>query len=169
MGRLIPLAKPGKDPGQAKSYRTIALLSPVAKLIERLLLPEFNFNVNFQEHQHGFRKERATTTALNCISFYIKAGLNKAKPRQRTLMVALDLTAAFDTVDHHHLLNPIASSNLSNNTKRWILAYLRDRHTYVEFRDTKSKSRKVKQGVPQGGVLSPVLFNLYVKNASTRE
>ena len=77
-------------------------------------------------------------------------------------MVALDLTAAFDTVDHHHLFNDIANSNLSNNTKRWILAYLRGRRTYVEFRDTKSKRRKVKQGVPQGGVLSLVLFNIYL-------
>ena len=128
----------------------------MAKLIERLLLPEFNFKVNFQEHQHGLRKERSTTTALNCISIYIKAGLNQAKSRQRTL------TAAFDTVDHHHLLNDIASSNLSNNTKRWILAYLRGRHTYAELRDTKSKRRNVKQGVPRGGVLSPVLFNFYM-------
>ena len=78
-------------------------------------------------------------------------------------MVTLDLTAAFDTVNHHHLLNDIASSDLSNDTKRRILAYLRGRHTYVEFSDTKSIRRKVKQGVPQGGVLSPVLFNLYVK------
>ena len=61
-------------------------------------------------------------------------------------MVALDLTAAFDTVNHHHLLNYIASSDLSNNTKRRILAYLRGRLTYLEFSDTKSKRRKVKQG-----------------------
>ena len=71
VGRKIPLAKPGKDPKQAKSYRPIALLSPVASLIERLLLPDFNFNVDFQEHQHGFRKERSKTTELNCISIYI--------------------------------------------------------------------------------------------------
>ena len=144
MGRVIPLAKPGKDSEQA-NYRPIALLSPVA------LLRIFR-NINT-----GFKKK---SDNLNCISVYIKAGLNQAKPRQRTLMVALDLTAAFDTIEHNHLLNNIASSNLSNNTKRWILAYLRGRHTYVEFRDTKPKRRKVKQGIPQGGVLPPVLFNL---------
>ena len=64
--------------------------SPVTKLIERLLIPELNLNVNFQEHKHGYRKESSTTTALNCISFYKKAGLNQAKPFQRTLMVVLD-------------------------------------------------------------------------------
>ena len=75
-------------------------------------------------------------------------------------MVAVDLTAAFETVDYYHLLNDIASSNLSNNTKRRILAYLHGwilTHWIIEF-----KRRKMKQVVPQGGVFSPVLLNLHM-------
>ena len=140
---MIPLPKPGKDPEQSKSYRPIALLSPIAKLIERILLPELDLYLEFKNHQHGFRKERSTTTALNCIVNRTKTGLNNKKPCDRTLLVALDLTAAFDTVDHQLLLDDVVSSNLSNNTKRWIASYHQGRQTYVEFRDKKSKNPSV--------------------------
>ena len=103
IGRVIPLHKPGKPADEAKSFRPIALLSPIAKIIEKLLLNDF-WNIPLKEHQHGFRPQRSTTTALNVITHNIKEGLNKAKPCHRTLLVALDLTAAFDTVDHGILL-----------------------------------------------------------------
>ena len=74
------------------------------------------------------------------------------------------MSKAFDTVNHGILLGHIEQSTLPTNLKRWIANYLQGRQTYVDFRGTKSKYRKVKQGVPQGGVLSPLLFNLYLRN-----
>lgn len=77
-------------------------------------------------------------------------------------MVALDLSRAFDTVSHTTLFSDIMSTNIHNQLKRWLIGYLRGRQSYVEFRNTRSKYRKIRQGVPQGGVLSPTLFNLYM-------
>ena len=89
----------------------------------------------------------------------IKSRLNKPKPCHHILLVALDLKLAFDTVSHD-----INNTDLPNHAKRWLLSYLRDRRTYTEYEGTRSKRRKVKQGVPQGGVISPFLFNLYMRS-----
>ena len=161
-GRIIPLLKPGKSASEGKSYRPISLLSPAAKILESLLLPTISDSIQFAQHQHGFMKGRSTNTALHEISEHITKGLNIKRPVDRTVLVALDLSRAFDTVNHDILLTDISKLNLNANIKRFLCAYLRGRCTYVEFRGSKSKYRKMKQGVPQGGVLSPILFNLYM-------
>ena len=161
-GRIVPLLKPNKPADEGKSYRPVSLLSPLAKILEGLLLPKILQEVELKEHQHGFRKKRSTTTALHAISSHIKKGLNKSKPVDRTVMVAVDLTCAFDTVSHNILLQDISELPLCPFIKRFLVGYLRGRKTYVEFRGVRSKCRKMRQGVPQGGVLSPLLFNLYM-------
>ena len=161
-GRIIPLLKPKKAVDQGPSYRPISLLSPPAKILESILLPEISNSINYAPHQHGFRKGHSTTTALQSISDHITKGLNQNKPVDRTIAVAIDLSRAFDTVNHEILLNDILHLPLNSNIKKFLNAYIRGRQTYVEFRNTRSKFRKMRQGVPQGGVLSPVLFNLYM-------
>ena len=161
-GRIIPLLKPGKSPSEGKSYRPVSLLSPAAKILESLILPDLTESINFADHQHGFMKGRSTNTALHKLSEHVTTGLNKDRPIDRTVVVALDLSRAFDTVNHEILLTDISKLNLNGNIKRFLCAYLRGRYTYVEFRGSRSKPRKMKQGVPQGGVLSPTLFNLYM-------
>ena len=161
-GKIIPLSKPNKPADKGPSYRPISLLSPSAKILEAILHPDIRNAVNFAEHQHGFRKGRSTTTALQGLKNKITEGLNRKKPVHRTVVVAIDLSKAFDTVDHELLLKDIMDLQLNDHIKRFLCAYLRGRQTYVVFRGAKSKFRKVKQGVPQGGVLSPTLFNLYM-------
>ena len=119
------------------------------------------------DHQHGFRKGRSTTTALYEIHCHITRGLKKRKLVDRTVLVALDLRAAFDTVNINKLLNIILASKIPKYTKRWLCSYLRGRQTYVEFRNAKSTFCKVRAGVPQGGVLSPILFNAYMSGLPT--
>ena len=165
--RIIPLLKPGKPQDEGPSYRPISLLSPAAKLLEGLVLAPLQESANLAEHQHGFRKGRSTTTALHDIVSHIKAGLNREKPVKRTVMVAVDLSRAFDTVDHDILLTDIAKINLNTKIKRFMVAYLRGRQSYVEFRGSTSRYRKLRQGVPQGGVLSPTLFNIYMCEVPT--
>ena len=162
LGRIIPLHKPKKPASEGPSYRPISLLSPAAKLLESVLQAPITTAINLAAHQHGFRRGRSTTTALQDIHHHIQRGLNKRKPVDRTVVVAIDLSKAFDTVNHETLLTDIYHLNLNSNIKRFLAAYLRGRQTYVEFRNVRSKYRKVKQGVPQGGVLSPILFNLYM-------
>ncbi|MCP3661039.1 MAG: hypothetical protein GY696_00860 [Gammaproteobacteria bacterium] len=102
-----------------------------------------------------------TTTALHDITEFINKGLNQCKPVDRTIAVAIDLSKAFDTVNHAQLLEDINELNLNCHIKRFLFAYLRGRQTYVEYNGSKSKFRKIKQGFLQGGVLLPTLFNLY--------
>ena len=87
-------------------------------------------------------------------------GFNK-RPCDRSVLVAIDLTAAFDTVNHEKLLNYVNESTLPDTLEQFLNCYIRGRSTYVELREHKSKHRRVKQGVPQGGVLS-LLFNYYM-------
>ena len=161
-GRIIPLLKPGKPADEGSSYRPISLLSPLAKILESILLPTITESINLADHQHGFRKGHSTTTALQQLNTTISNGLNMKQPVDRTVVVAIDLSKAFDTVDHDLLLEDIHNLQLNGYIKRFLCAYIRGRQTYVEFRGSKSRYRTMRQGVPQGGVLSPVLFNLYM-------
>ena len=163
-GKIIPLLKPGKPIDEGKSYRPISLLSPAAKIMEKLILPELSAAVKLQDHQHGFRKNRSTVTALQEVNFHIASGLNRRKPPHRTILVAVDLSRAFDTVDHELLLKDILQLEVSDTLIKFLCSYLRGRQQHTIFRNCKSKCRVVRQGVPQGGVLSPLLFNLYMSS-----
>ena len=162
VGKIIPLLKPNKPADQGTSFRPISLLSPPAKTLESIILSEIQQSITLAPHQHGFRSGRSTQTALQEITDYVTDGLNRPKPRHRTVLVAIDLSKAFDTVNHDILFDDIANLPLNNYIKRFLLSYLRGRLTYVVFRGRKSRYRKMRQGVPQGGVLSPTLFNLYM-------
>lgn len=130
--------------------------------MESLLLPLLTEEIALADHQHGFRKQHSTVTALHHISVQISTGLNQRLPCERSVLAALDLSKAFDTVDHDILLNDILETSIPGQIKRWLYNYLKGRQTYVEFRNTKSRYCRQKQGVPQGGVISPLLFNLYL-------
>ena len=166
-GKIIPLLKPGKPIDEGKSYRPISLLCPAAKILEKLILPEVSAAVKLQDHQHGFRKHHSTTTALQEVNHHIASNLNRKAPCHRTILVALDLSRAFDTVDHELLLKDILHLELSGTLIKFLCSYLRGRQQYTVFRNCKSKFRVVRQGVPQGGVLSPLLFNLYMSSLPT--
>jgi hypothetical protein len=121
-GRIIPLLKPGKPADEGTSFRPISLLSPPAKILEKVLLPEINKAVNLARHQHGFRKGHSTNTALHTINNHITKGLNKNKPVDRTVTVAIDLSRAFDTVDHDILHEDILGLHLNGHIKRFLYA-----------------------------------------------
>ena len=109
---VIPIPKPGKDSSQGTSYRPISLLCPAAKVLEALILPTINEFLSPAKDQHGFRPKHSTTSALLQLTTDIETGFNQQKPPHRTVCVAIDLTAAFDTVSHDILLSKIAGSSL---------------------------------------------------------
>ncbi|GAB0099134.1 hypothetical protein DMENIID0001_149740 [Sergentomyia squamirostris] len=162
--RVIPILKPGKPANRGSSYRPISLLSPLAKVMESTLLSWLKCNFQLADHQHGFRELHSTTTALQIIQKKISDGLNQKKPCARSILVALDLSKAFDTVPLDQLLEDIHNTTLPAQIKRWLHGYLTGRLTSVEFRNKRSGARVLRQGVPQGGVLSPLLFNLYMSH-----
>ena len=94
---IIPILKSGKD-NIGKNWRPISLLCPAAKMLEKHLLPKILTHIPFHPAQHGFRPKHSTCTVLSTITTDIAAGFSRKKPAHRTVLVALDLTAAFDNV-----------------------------------------------------------------------
>ena len=109
---IIPIPKPGKHTSQGSSYRPISLLCPAVKVLESLILPTINKYLQHAPDQHGFRQEHSTTSALLQLTSDIAMGFNQRKPPDRTVCVAVDLSAAFDTVCHNKLLSKITRSPL---------------------------------------------------------
>ena len=159
---IIPLLKPGKPAGESGSYRPVSLLCPSIKILERLILPSLNEYLPIPEYQHGFRKLHSTVSALIDLNQDISSGFNQKKPADRTVLLQIDMSKAFDMVSHQKLIKGLNNSNLPPHLKRWFSCYLHGRQSKVSFRNTKSKSRNVRGGVPQGAVTSPVLFNFYL-------
>ena len=126
------------------SYRPISLLSPLAKIPKNLLLSLLQDSITLAEHQHRFREGRSTAAALQQITDHIRTGLNKNKPVDLTVMVAIDLSKAFNMVHHEIHLKDISELPLNSRIKRFLASYLRGRQTYVEM----SKLCKMRQGVP---------------------
>ena len=129
---VIPIPKPGKDSSQGISYRPISLLYPAAKV---LYINEF---ISPAKDQHGFRPRHSTTSSLLRLTTDIETGFNQRKPPHRTVCVAIDLTAAFDTVCHDILISKIDESSLLPAITRWLSCYLRGRQAATSFRGNKS-------------------------------
>ena len=121
--------------------------------------PKHNKFLSPAKDQHSFRPRHSTTSALLQLTTDIETGFNQQKPPQCTVCVAIDLTAAFDTVSHDTLISKIVGSSLPPAITRWLSCYLRGRQAATSFRGTKSSMRIVRTGSPQGSKLSPSLFN----------
>ena len=161
---IIPILKPGKAADQSSSYRPISLLCPAVKILEKLLLPQVTDSLSRAPSQHGFAPFHSTTTALLPVVTKIAEGFNAIKPPSRSATVAIDISKAFDSVDHTLLLDQISHSTLHSNLVRWLAAYLRGRTASCHYLAAKSPLKIIHTGVPQGSVLSPSLFNYFVSD-----
>ena len=111
----IPLLKPGKSPDLGPSYRPISLLCPEINVLERLNLPVLSASLASSPSQHGFKARHSTVTALLPLTSNVVRGFNERKPAVRTGLLCVDLSKAFDVVDHHRLLKKIGFSDLHSN------------------------------------------------------
>ena len=130
--------------------------------METLILTTVNTHLLPASDQHGFRTGHLTTSALLQLTSDVATGFTQRKPPHRTVYVAVDLTAAFDTVNHNALLSKIARSTIPEATCRWLLNYIRGRQSVTSSRGVKSKARIIHTGVPQGSKLSPTLFSFHI-------
>ena len=157
------LKKRDLDPDSAKSYRPISNLTFISKLIERIVSRRLTSYLS--EHnllptvQSAYRQNHSTETAsLKIVSDVLDA----ADTGHVTLLALLDLSAAFDTVDHNILLSrQECSYGFSGTVLKWIASYLKNRSQTVVFAGIKSAPTSLLYGVPQGSVLGPLFFNLY--------
>ena len=153
---------PNTETWQGHLSRNFSLLCPAAKVLESLILSTINKYLQPAPDQHGFRQDHSTTSALLQMTTYIAMGFKQRKPPDRTICVAVYLSAAFDTVCHNNLLSKINRSQIPPATARWRSCYQRGRQANTCFRGVKSTSEKVNTGVPQGSKLSPSLFSFYI-------
>ena len=158
---IIPILKKNKTPTHVKSYRPVSLLSCLSKTLEAMLgtrLEHWVEAINLlPETQAGFRKVRSTLDCLSNICQTAFDSLNKKK-MERTLVVAVDFTAAFDRVWRGGLLRQLAEAGIPHLWLRWIRSWLADRKARVRWGQRLGKWRKLHQGVPKGSPLSPLLF-----------
>ena len=162
IAHVTPLPKVLK-PCSVNDYRPISILSILSKALEKIVYDQvvsFLLRNNLMDiFQSGFRKLHSTTTALLRITEDIRLGFGRG---DITIMVSLDFSKAFDCVVHEILLAKMASLNFSETSIKWFNSYLRERKHRVKNSAGFSKWRDIECGVPQGSVLGPLLYSLYI-------
>ena len=160
---MIPILKKGKDKTKAESYRPISLTSCVGKLMERLvnsrLMWHLEQNGKLSPEQAGFRQHRSTEDQVTLVAQSIEDAIQDKK---HTLAVWLDMEKAFDKVWRDGLRLKLRRCGVTGKMYTWISQYLYNRQARVKLQGHKSKKRLLTQGVPQGGVLSPTLFLIFI-------
>ena len=162
---IIPLLKTGKPPELASSYRPIALTSCPGKLLERLVNNRLTWRLEkcaiLSPHQFGFRPKRSTCDALLYFSESIYSGFSN---NECTTAVLIDFEAAFDRVSRISIIAQCMKIGLKGNILQYIVHFLRDRTIKTKINETLSTEGTTLNGIPQGSVISPTLFNIVLQD-----
>ena len=161
---IIPIYKKGNK-HEAANYRPISLTSVCCKLMEHVVFRNIfehlsNFGI-INPHQHGFQPGLSCQTQLILLTDEI---LNAMDSHYQVDLLLLDFSKAFDTVAHNKLLNKLVHYGIQNSTHKWISAWLTDRTQRVMVEGALSNEVDVVSGVPQGTVLGPLMFLIYIND-----
>ena len=159
------LKKSSLDQNTLKNYRPVSNLSFLSKVLEKIVLNQLFSYLNshnlLSHNQSAYRPAHSTETALLKVTNDILLALDKG---DITILTLLDLSAAFDTVDHDILFQTLSYHfGISGTALSWFQSYLTNRTQSVFIENFRSECRDVVFGVPQGSVLGPVLFLMYTK------
>lgn len=168
LGKILALPKPNKDPDIATSYRPITLLSCLGKIFERMILTQvlefLSTNEILINQQFGFRSGHSTSKQIIRIIEEICFDFNRDRT---TGMVFLDVEKAFDSIWHDGLIFKMAQLNFPIHLLKIIQSFLNDRNSFVQINNSISQRFRVRAGVPQGSILSPTLFNIFLNDIPT--
>ena len=163
---IIPIHKPGKPTSSLSSFCPIFLTSCISKLFERLILSCLTFHLEsnhlLSTCQVGFRRGRSSLHQIFTLSQLIRDGFQKKKPLDRTILASVDFSKAFDSVWHSALYHKSLLLKLPPCFVLWVRSFLSDHRAKVQVGGFCCRSFRIRLGVPQGLVLVPVLFILFV-------
>jgi len=161
LAKVLPILKKG-DPQQVENYRPVSNLCSISKVFERCILNRILQLPTFDElvgsHQHGFRKAYSTVT---CALSLKDKMVERLEERSKLLVYSLDLTAAFDML-RPDLFYEMLRDEIPSHLMDVVMDFLCQREFFVEIDGSKSSHVSVDRGCPQGSVLGPILFSLYV-------
>ena len=164
IAKTTPVFKSGKKE-ILTNYRPISILSCFSKILERIMYNEvynyLNDNILLFREQYGFRKGHSTDHALIKLIDSIYDSFNQNK---YTLGVFTDLSNTFDTADQNILIDKLNPYGMKNNILKWFSSYLSNRKQFISAGATKTSSLDIIGGVPQGSILRPLLFIIYVND-----
>ena len=164
VGKVSPLQKKGSC-NNPSNYRPISILSVFSKIFEKLMHQRlYKFLESFEilyPLQFGFREKHSTSHALLSLTESIKQSIDSGKVG---CGIFLDLQKAFDTVNHKILLDKLEHYGIRGNALKWFQSYLSGRTQYVTVNGHVSDPLPITCGVPQGSVLGPLLFLIYVND-----
>ena len=157
LSHILPIHKKKKPNDRAASYRPVAILPALSKVLERVVhrqLLKF-METKFSNCQHGFRPRRNTVGAITASH----GAWSRARSAGEVVgIAAYDLSAAFDTLDHQKLISKMHGLGIRGKASSWFKDYLCDRWQRVVYNGHSSRYLPIKYGVPQGSILGPILF-----------
>lgn len=163
MAKVIPILKPGKDKSELSSYRPISLLNLLGKIFEIVLKIRCNKFIKIKnilpDEQFGFRDEISAQHQALRIYQHVRSSFNE---KQSTGLILFDIEKAFDRVWHKGLIYKLIQFKFPIYLIKIIYNYLNERRFFVYMSNEKSIVHHINAGVPQGAVLSPILYNLYM-------